>query len=99
MQFNHIEDVTAKATFSECGNYRYMLEITNDLSEGNKSVCVIMQNPSKANSEIADKSAQFLEKLIFTKNYAEFKDVKKIAIVNQFSYVQTKKRMGSVLVL
>ncbi len=95
MKFNHIEGITAKATFSDCGDYRYMLEITNDSSEGNKSICVIMQNPSKANSEVADKSAQFLEKLIFNKGYTEFNNVKKIIIVNQFAYVQTNDFIGS----
>jgi len=54
-----------------------------------------MQNPSIANSDIADKSAQFLEKLIFKKDYNEFKEAKKIIIVNQFAYVQTNDFDGS----
>ena len=54
-----------------------------------------MQNPSVANSEVADRSAQFLEKLIFLKGYSEFKDVTEIIIVNQFAYVQTNDFNGS----
>lgn len=54
-----------------------------------------MQNPSVANSEVADRSAQFLEKLIFLKEYPEFKDVNEIIIVNQFAYVQTNDFNGS----
>lgn len=87
--YRHIPEVTAKAVFSHCENFRYSLTVQNrDLSAG-KTVCVIMQNPSLANQDIADKSAQFLEKLIFQKEYKEFKNVAKIIIVNQFAFIQT----------
>ena len=56
-----------------------------------------MQNPSVANVEIADKSVQFLEKLIFTKGYSEFRNVKKIIIVNQFAFIKTNDFNGSEL--
>ena len=56
-----------------------------------------MQNPSVANAEIADKSVQFLEKLIFTKGYSEFRNVKKIIIVNQFAFIKTNDFNGSEL--
>lgn len=95
MIFKHIEGVRAEAIFSDCGKYRYKLTIDNLKTNGNKIVCVIMQNPSIANSEVADRSAQFLEKLIFTKGYHQFDDVKQIIIVNQFAYVQTNDFDGS----
>ena len=95
MKFNHIENVTAKATFSDCRKYRYCLRVKKNDAIGNKRVCVIMQNPSVANSDVADRSAQFLEKLIFLKGYSEFENVSEIIIVNQFAYVQTNDFNGS----
>lgn len=95
MSFSHIEGVSAEAVFSKCGKYRYKLNIENTISSGYKSVCVVMQNPSVADSDIADRSVQFLEKLIFQKEYDEFKDVNKIIIVNQFAYLQTNDFDGS----
>jgi hypothetical protein len=54
-----------------------------------------MQNPSVADASIADKSVQFLEKLIFEKETELFKKVKKIIVVNQFGFIQTKGFIGS----
>ena len=89
MNFKHIDGTSATAVFSDCKKYRYRLTIQNHNSSGSETVCVIMQNPSVANAEIADKSVQFLEKLIFTKGYSEFGNVKKIIIVNQFALYKT----------
>jgi len=93
--YRHIPEVTAQASLSSCKKFRYRLTINNPALKKGKTVCVVMQNPSVANSDIADKSAQFLEKLIFLKDYSEFKDVKEIIIVNQFAYIQTKDFKGS----
>lgn len=95
MKFNHIKNITAEATFSGCGKYRYCLNIKKNDAIGSKKVCVIMQNPSVAESDVADRSVQFLEKLIFLKGYLEFQDVNEIVIVNQFAYVQTNDFIGS----
>ena len=94
MIFRHIEGASVDAVFSNCKKYRYKLTIQNDNSSGSETVCVVMQNPSVANTEIADKSVQFLEKLIFTKGYSEFRNVKKIIIVNQFALIQTNDFKG-----
>ncbi len=94
MIFQHIEGTSADAIFSSCNKYRYKLTIQNDNSSGSETVCVIMQNPSVANAEIADKSVQILEKLIFTKGYSEFSNVQKIIIVNQFALIKTKDFKG-----
>lgn len=94
MIFKHIEGVSVDAVFSNCKKYRYKLTIENDNSSGSETVCVVMQNPSVANTEIADRSVKFLEKLIFTKGYSEFRNVKKIIIVNQFTFIQTNDFKG-----
>ena len=96
MIYRHIDEVEAKATFSDCLKYRYRLDVSlKEPIEGKgKVVCAIMQNPSVANSEIADKSVQFLEKLIFLKGVSQFSDVHKLIVVNQFAFVQTNDFSG-----
>ncbi|MBY0473943.1 MAG: DUF1643 domain-containing protein [Nitrosomonas sp.] len=96
MIYKHIDKVRALATFSDCTKYRYRLDISlNEATDRDtKIVCAVMQNPSVANSEIADKSVQFLEKLIFTKGIPQFSGVKKLIVVNQFAFVQTKDFSG-----
>jgi hypothetical protein len=96
MIYKHIEQVSAHALFSNCEKYRYRLDILlNEPTDSDtKIVCAVMQNPSVANSEIADKSVQFLEKLIFTKGNANFSGVHKLIVVNQFAFVQTNDFSG-----
>ena len=53
-----------------------------------------MQNPSYANQTEADKSVQFLERLIFEYNLLEFHDVGELIIVNQFAKIQTSNFQG-----
>ena len=90
MIYRHIPGVKVKALFSDCKKFRYQLTIEDTSKRNGDSVCVIMQNPSIANTEIADKSVQFLEKLIFEKEVELFRNVKTIIIVNQFARIQTK---------
>lgn len=54
-----------------------------------------MQNPSLANIEHADKTIQFMEKLVFEKEYAQFQRAYKLIIVNQFAFMQTKNFEGN----
>lgn len=90
MIYRHIPGVKVKALFSECKKFRYQLTIENTTKTKGDSLCVIMQNPSIANTEIADKSVQFLEKLVFEKELKLFSNVNSIIIVNQFARIQTK---------
>lgn len=53
-----------------------------------------MQNPSVAGPEFADKSVQFLERLIFQKKYTVFNKTSEIIIVNQFARIQTRNFFG-----
>lgn len=97
MIYRHIAGVDVKAHFSDCLKYRYRLDISLKSSTmgSRKVVCAIMQNPSIANSEIADKSVQFLEKLIFTKGVSQFSDTSKLIVVNQFAFIQTNDFLGN----
>lgn len=94
MVFKHIDDVTVEAKFSKDKKFRYQLVITkNGVKEG-KTVCVIMQNPSDANEEIADRSVKFLERLVFEKDIKLFTKTKKLIVVNQFGFIQKKDFVG-----
>jgi len=77
--YKHIDGVEVKAEFSkENGlHYRYRLEITlkNSLPSG-KTACVVMQNPSYAGEDVADKSVKFMETVVFQKGLPEFEKVR-----------------------
>ncbi|MBA3483646.1 MAG: DUF1643 domain-containing protein [Pirellulales bacterium] len=92
MRYEHIAGVRVRATFAdEFGvRYRYRLEVTREgVLRPRRTVCAIMQNPSCADRVIADKSAQFLEKIVFERNLPEFRRVDRLLIVNQFARIQT----------
>ena len=93
--FKHLEGLDVRAEFSNCGNFRYQLEITKNTKEQGTRVCAVMLNPSVANEKQADKSVQFLEKLIFEKPSPYFTNVSSLTIVNLFAYIQTRKFEGS----
>lgn len=92
--YRHINRTVVEVSFSECGKYRYTLTVDYKPAVGKKSVCAIMQNPSYACKEYADKSVQFLEKLIFQKGYEEFAEVGRLIVVNQFAFVETNNFKG-----
>jgi hypothetical protein len=97
MRHLHIKNVTAKAQFATEGGfqYRYRLEITKvGASRSPKTACVVMQNPSCAGEEKADKSVQFMEKNVFELGLPEFKGVERLIVVNQFARIQTKNFVG-----
>ena len=97
MPYLHIKNVSVSADFSTEADilYRYRLEISRDgAPESSKTVCVVMQNPSYAGEEEADKSVQFLEKNIFELGLIEFKNVGRLIVVNQFARVQTNGFAG-----
>ncbi len=97
MRYLHIDGVKVTAQFSEENGlrYRYRLEITlkNSPSAG-KTACVVMMNPSYAGVDVADKSVQFMEKVVFLKRLPEFAGVKKLIVVNLFAFIQTNDFEG-----
>jgi hypothetical protein len=76
--------------------FRYRLSATKiGACEKPKTVCAIMQNPSYACVEFADKSVQVLERVVFEKGYEQFEDVERLIIVNQFAFIQTNDFVGA----
>lgn len=94
MRHAHIENTQVTAKFSRDRKYRYRLEITLKNTPPGKTACVLMQNPSYANEEVADKSVQFMEKVVFQKNLPEFRGVTRLIVVNQFARIQTHNFRG-----
>ena len=97
MRFLHINGVTAKADFAQENgvDYRYRLEVMRvGASRTPPTACFIMQNPSYAGEQEADKSVQFLEKNVFELNLPEFKGVERLVVVNQYARIQTNGFLG-----
>lgn len=97
MRYLHINGVKVRADFSTENGllYRYRLEVTKiGASDSVRTVCAVMQNPSYADEEVADKSVQFLEKNIFERDLPDFENVGRLIVVNQFARVQTKGFVG-----
>lgn len=97
MRFNHIPGVTVTADFAvENGErYRYRLDVMlKTPPPANATACVIMMNPSYACVEHADKSVQFMERVVFLKGLPEFADVGRLIVVNQFAKIQTREFQG-----
>jgi len=95
MIFNHIDGVKVSAKFSKDKKYRYRLEVVLQPKPAQgKTVCAVMQNPSCAGEDVADKSVQFLEKVVFQRELPEFRDVWRLIVVNQFAYIETNNFEG-----
>jgi hypothetical protein len=97
MIYEHINgvNVTTEFSFENDLHYRYRLEIAlKEASPTGKTACVVMQNPSYAGEDVADKSVQFMEKVVFKKGLLEFIDVRRLIVVNQFAYIDTNNFQG-----
>ena len=95
MLYKHIDGVKISAQFSKDKKYRHRLEIVlQSKSTAVKTACVVMQNPSYAGEKVADKSVQFMEKVVFLKGLPEFRDVRRLVVVNQFAYIETNNFEG-----
>ncbi len=95
--FKHRPGLQIEAEFSNevPPIFRYRLCATKIGAPGTpKSVCAIMQNPSYACVEYADKSVQVLERVIFEKQYPQFTGVERLIIVNLFAFIQTNDFSG-----
>jgi hypothetical protein len=89
--YRHVMGLRISSVFSDDLKYRYkLIAETSDIKDGDLAVCVIMQNPSYANDDIADKSINFLEQLIFQKKLKVFENVKRMVVVNQYAQILTE---------
>lgn len=97
MSYPHIAGTQVFAEFSEEEGllYRYWLDIVMPDKVGTgRTACVIMQNPSYASREIADRSVRFMEETVFRRNLPEFEGVNRLIVVNLFARVQTRDFKG-----
>lgn len=97
MAYRHIPGVTVEAEFTrENGlDFRHWMQITRiGATEHPLTACVVMQNPSYAGVEIADKSVQFMERNVFERQLPFFAGVERLIVVNQFARVQTNAFAG-----
>ncbi|MEQ8211787.1 MAG: DUF1643 domain-containing protein [Lacipirellulaceae bacterium] len=76
--------------------YRYLLDVKlrSQPKGSGETACIVMQNPSEANQEKADKSVKFLENYFFEKRFPRFSAVSRLLIVNQFARVKTNNFQG-----
>lgn len=95
MRYQHIPGVVVAAEFDPTRSFRYRLEIVKpDVSPPGKTACVVMQNPSYASESVADKSVQFMEKVVFLRGLSEFQGVRRLIVVNQYARIQTHGFLG-----
>jgi hypothetical protein len=96
--FHHRPNLLVQADFAtEQGQkYRYRLEITKEGTCSHpRTVCAVMQNPSYAGVDIADKSVQVLERVVFEHGLPQFNGVERLIVINQFAFIQTKDFVGA----
>lgn len=95
MIYRHIPNTKVSAVFTRDRKYRYRLDVElSQAPENAKTACVIMMNPSYANEEIADRSVQFMERVVLQRGLPEFQGVGKLIVVNQFAFIQTHQFTG-----
>jgi len=88
--YRHIEGVTVTAQFAHQKTFRYRLDIElENPARRTQTACVVMQNPSYAGEDVADKSVQFMEKNVFLRRLPMFNAVRRLIVVNQFAKIQT----------
>lgn len=90
MTVPHFEQVDlshVKAVFTPDGKHRSQLKIPLLLRDGGRTLCIVGQNPSQANAEVADKTVRYLERFVFER----MPDFGQILMLNLYSRVDTKK--------
>ena len=85
--FDKIDQSNTEVEFSECNRFRKFLKVSYIGRENGKTLCIIGQNPSNANRDIADKTIYFIEKYI----YENFEYISTIYFLNLYSRVDTDK--------
>lgn len=91
--FSQVNIKAIKTDFSKDNKHRFSLKIPFSNRSGSETLCIIGQNPSYANSQHADKTLHYLEKLIYQKR----PNCSCIIMINLFSRIDTKKAATSNL--
>ncbi|MFP4485762.1 MAG: DUF1643 domain-containing protein [Campylobacterales bacterium] len=86
--FDKVQTESLVANFSECMKYRYTLDMEYSGDDRDKQMIIILKNPSSADEKMADKTIATAESYI----YKHFLDVKKLRILNIYSYRATYPR-------
>jgi len=90
MVIYHIDEVdkaNIKADFTDDNLHRSSLFIPFLNRNESNTLCIIGQNPSKANNEVADKTLRYLERFIYDK----MPEYSNIIMLNLYSRVDTEK--------
>jgi DNA invertase Pin-like site-specific DNA recombinase len=93
----HIDGVKATPTFIAVDGVKFRTRLTvtkHGTQNPQRTVCAIMENPSVASEVIADRSVQYLERLIFERKLPCFENVARLIVVNLFAKVQTTNFVG-----
>ncbi|WP_428569366.1 MAG: hypothetical protein ACP59X_11015 [Solidesulfovibrio sp. DCME] len=83
MQYNHIEGVIVTAEFTEehGERYRHWFEVQFEVNtRPHLTACVIMMNPIYACAKFANKSVQFINRVVFQKDFPKFQGVSRLII-------------------
>lgn len=85
--FNEVDQDNITAVFSADKKHRISLEIPFRNGRGNKTLCIIGQNPSAADKERADPTILFLEQFV----YHTLPQYSKIIMLNLYTRVDTNR--------
>lgn len=89
--FSHVDLPSVRSCFFADRSHRAYLIVPFQGDRGDKTLCVVGQNPSAADEKEADKTIRYLEELVFSK----FKEYRQIAVLNLYSQVDTWKSLSS----
>lgn len=93
--FRHLDQVDSPsiiATFSEDRTHRFSLYIPFKSRESGRVLCIVGQNPSDADERFADKTIQYLERLVSTR----LPTYRAIVMLNLYTRVDKYKEHSDV---
>ncbi len=86
--YENVDIANIEESFMDENRHRCFLKIPFlERDETGETICVIGQNPSDANSQVADKTLRFMEEFV----YLRFPDASKMIMLNLYTRVDTNK--------
>ena len=89
--FSQVDLQNVRSCFFDDRSHRAYLKIPLLGDRGDKTLCIVGQNPSAADENEADKTIRYLEELVFSR----FKEYGQIVVLNLYSQVDTWKSLTS----